>query len=144
MTGNQVASEKRIMGIDYGEKRIGLALSDPLLTFAYPFKTLDNDSKFWIEFLKIIDEESVKKIILGHPSARYGSSKSLNLKVTLFKNELERKLNVEVILWDETYTSSIAAEKIIESVPKKKNRRDKGLIDRNSAAIILQEYLNTL
>ena len=59
-----------------------------------------------------------------------------------FKEELEKRYKLEVILWDERYTSSIAAEMMISSTNKRSKRRDKGIIDRNAAAIILQEYLN--
>jgi len=65
-------------------------------------------------------------------------------QISNFKKEIERRFNLEVITWDEEYTSVIAQKRIIESVTKKKKRRDKGLIDRNSAAVILQEYLDGL
>jgi putative Holliday junction resolvase len=62
----------------------------------------------------------------------------------LLKNQIEKKFNVEVILWDETFTSAMANERILESVPKKSKRKDKGLIDRHAASIVLQEYLNSI
>jgi len=134
--------EQRILSIDYGEKRIGIALSDPLFTFAYSFKTLINDKKFWRNIAEIIDEKKIVKVILGLPNK--DKNKELTEKISKFKNEIERRFKLEVIFWDEEYTSVIAQERIIESVTKKKKRQDKGLIDRNSAAVILQEYLNGL
>lgn len=130
------------MGIDYGEKRIGIALSDPLLTFAYPFITLQNDSSFLLNLSKIIDEKKIVKIILGLPSERFKSSKELSQKVLKLKSEIEKKNKIEVILWDEEYSSAIAKEKVIESVTKKSRRKEKDLLDRHSAAVILQEYLD--
>jgi len=56
---------------------------------------------------------------------------------------METKLSLEVILWDEEFTSVLAQQQVLDSVKSKKKRKDKGLIDRNSAAIILQEYLNS-
>ncbi|MBP1682455.1 MAG: putative endonuclease [Ignavibacteriaceae bacterium] len=131
------------MGIDYGEKRIGIALSDPLLTFAYPFITLQNDSSFLLNLSKIIDEKKIVKVILGLPSERFKSSKELSQKVLKLKSEIETKNKLEVILWDEEYSSAIAKEKVIESVTKKSRRKEKDLLDRHSAAVILQEYLDT-
>ena len=137
-----VNKEERIMGIDFGEKRIGIALSDPFHLFAYPFKTLINDSKFWIQIGNIIKEKNVSKILLGLPSASGTSSNAFRNKVEKFKAEIEKKLKIIVIFWDEEFTSSIAKEKVLESVTKKAKRRDKSLIDSLSAAIILQEYLD--
>jgi len=131
------------MGIDYGEKRIGIALSDPLLTFAYPFITFQNDSSFLLNLSKIIDEKKIVKVILGLPSERFKSSKELSQKVLKLKSEIETKNKLEVILWDEEYSSAIAKEKVIESVTKKSRRKEKDLLDRHSAAVILQEYLDT-
>jgi len=139
----QIATEIRIMGIDYGEKRIGIALSDPLLTFAYAFTTLQNDSSFLINLSKIILEKKIIKVILGLPSERFKSSKVLSQKVLKLKSEIETKNKLEVILWDEEFSSAIAKEKVMESVTKKSKRKQKDLLDRHSAAVILQEYLDT-
>jgi len=131
------------MGIDYGEKRIGIALSDPLFTFAYPFKTLLNDHNLIKNLLEIVEEKNVTKIILGLPSVRFKSSKELAERVHLFKKEIEQVKKIEVIFWDEEFSSVLAQEKVNESVTKKSARRKKDLLDRHSAAIILQEYLNS-
>ena len=61
-----------------------------------------------------------------------------------FKKKIEKSFNTDVIIWDEEFTSVIAQKRISESVVKKKKRQDKGLIDQNSAAIILEEYLQSL
>ena len=134
--------EKRILSIDYGKKRIGLALSDPLFTFAYSYKTLINDKNLWENIAEIIKEKNVVKVILGLPNEI--KNKSLATIISNFKKGIEKRFKLEVITWDEEYTSVIAQERIIESVTKKNKRRDKGLIDRNSAAVILQEYLDGL
>jgi putative holliday junction resolvase len=136
------SKETRLMGIDYGEIRIGIALSDPFHVFAYSFRTIKNDHKFWAELKNIIKEKNVTRIILGLPSQNYTSSSALSAKIKKFKIDIEKKFKIEVILWDEEFTSEIAKQKIIESVNKKSKRRDKSLIDSNSAAIILQEFLD--
>ncbi len=134
--------EQRVMGIDFGEKRIGIALSDPLLIFAYAHLTFENDKNVWEKFKDLIESKKVTKVILGLPNK--DKNPELTEKVFLFKSELEKRFTLKVITWDERFTSLMAQARIIESVPKKKKRRDKGLIDRNSAAIILEEYLNSL
>lgn len=134
----------RILGIDFGLKRIGLALSDPLRIFAYPYQTLNNDKNLWKDIKKIIGEKNVEKIILGYPLQESGIKSQVAEAIEKFRTDLKSKFGIEVIFWDERYTSVMAQEKIIESVTKKSKRRDKGLLDRNSAAIILQEYLNSL
>lgn len=137
-------NETRIMGIDYGEKRIGIALSDPLLTFAYPFTTLTNDSLFLTNLFNIVEEKKVNKIILGLPSEKFKSSKELFQKVLKLKSEIESKIKIEIILQDEDYSSAIAKEKIIQSVSKKSKRKEKDLLDKFAAAVILQEYLDSI
>ncbi len=136
------SSSKRIMAIDYGTKRIGLALTDPLFTFAYPFKTLLNNSNFWPELTKIIYEQNIIKIILGYPLKENGEPSSITKEVLKFKKQLKDKFGLEVLLRDERYTSSIAQEIITKTVMKKSKRREKGLLDKGSAAIILQDYLD--
>jgi putative Holliday junction resolvase len=136
--------ESRIMGIDYGRKRIGIALSDPLKTFAYSHSVVSNDQNKFLQLGKIINEKSVIKIILGIPNEERISKNSIVDDVKKFKDKLISNFKLEVLLWDETYTSVMAERKMIESVSSKKKRRDKSLIDMNSAAIILQEYLNSI
>ena len=139
----QSKNESRIMGIDFGQKRIGIALSDPLLIFAYPFTTLQNDLTFINNLSKIIREKNIAKAILGLPSSKFKSSAELSKKVQKLKLEIESKYKIEVILWDEEYTSAIAKKRVIESVTKKSKRKNKDLLDKHSAAIILQEYLDS-
>jgi len=131
------------MGIDFGERRIGIALSDPLSIFAYPFTTLQNDLAFMNNLSKIILEKNIAKVILGLPSSKFKSSAELSKKVQKLKQEIETKFKIEVILCDEDFSSAIAKEKVIESVTKKSKRKNKDLLDKHSAAIILQEYLDS-
>jgi putative Holliday junction resolvase len=137
-------SYTRIMAIDFGLRRIGIALSDPLKKFASPYTTIINDEKVFDNLKKIIEEKSVEKILLGLPDDSPDSAKSVLKDVLKFKKELEEKFKLEIILWNETHTSKIAERRIIESVKSRKKRQDKGLIDMHSAAIILSEYLDSL
>lgn len=139
--------ETRVMGIDFGLKRIGIALSDSLKMFSYAHKTILNNSATIFELEKIIKEKNVTKIILGIPNEerqKKDSKTSVIKDVKKFKESLEKKFGFEVLLWDETYTSAIAQQQILESVTKKVKRQNKDLLDMYSAAIILQEYLNSV
>ena len=134
-------NEKRIIAIDFGEKRIGIALTDPLMMFAYPLTTLNNDSKIWDNLLKLLSEYSIEKIILGYPLKENGEKSSSTLMVEKFHEELKTRTNIPVELFDERYSSDIAKERILQSVKSKKKRRNKGLVDMNAACVILQDYL---
>jgi len=133
----------RILSIDFGLKRIGLALSDPLFTFGYPFKTILNDKKVWENLRQIITEHGVVKILLGHPLKESGEVNYFNDEWEKFRKKLETTFKIEIILWDERYSSSLAKDQVNQSVTKKSKRRDKSLIDMNAAAIMLQEYLSS-
>lgn len=136
--------EKRILAIDYGSKRIGIAITDPLNMFAYPLTTLSNNSRFFENLKKIIDDYHVIKIIVGTPLKESGESSITSLAVEKFVEELKKKINLPIELIDERYSSEIAKQRIIESVKSKKKRRDKSLIDKNAAAVILEDYMKSL
>jgi len=135
--------EERILAVDFGAKRIGLAITDPLNIFAYPLVTLTNDPKFVDNLRKIIVEYSVVKIIVGMPYKETGEESVTGKAVLEFVEKLKQNFNQEIILADERYSSEIAMQRIIESVPSKKKRKDKGLIDKNAAAIILEDFLRS-
>lgn len=137
------SKENRIIAIDYGSKRIGLALSDPLKIFAYAYKTILNDASLWENLSAVINEKKVSRILLGIPDSDRAGRTSVKEQILKFKADIEKKFGIEVILWDESYTSSIASDKILESVNKRSKRRDKSLLDRNAAAVMLQEYLDS-
>lgn len=135
---------KRLMGIDYGRKRTGVALSDPLITFAYSFITLDSKNNLLSELNKIIIEKEVSKIILGYPDSYEQLESSIAKEIKTMKNKFEKEFGIEVLLWDENFSSVKAKANILESVSKKSKRRTKGLLDSNAAAIILQEYMDSI
>lgn len=136
--------EERILAIDFGTKRIGLAITDPLKMFAIPFDTLPNNISTITAIIKIINEKNVKQIILGYPVKESGEETSISPLINKFKKELENKTGIQIQLVDERYSSDIASKRILESVKSKKKRRDKSLIDKNAAAVILEDYLNSI
>lgn len=136
--------EERILAIDFGSKRIGIAVTDPLNMFAYPLTTLFNDFSFIEKFKKILSEYSVVKIIVGMPFKESGEESVTGKAVLEFIEMLKKQITLEIVLVDERYSSEIAKQRIIESVPSKKKRRDKSLLDKNAAAVILEDYLRSI
>ncbi len=139
-----ISLEKRILAIDFGLKRIGLAISDPLLIFPSITLTLSNNSNTLAELVKIISEKNIKEIVLGIPGVKNESTENLVKEIAAFKLELEKRVRFPIHLWDEQFTSKIASARIHESVSKKSKRRNKEIIDSEAAAVILEEYLRTL
>lgn len=133
--------EKRILSIDYGEKRIGIAITDPLQIFAYPLKTIQNDKRKWNEFSQLFNDFVIEIVVLGYPLKEDGTKSTSTLLVEKFKEEFEKKYSLTLKLVDERYSSELAKQKILESVPSRKKRRNKSLVDMNAAAIILEDYL---
>lgn len=134
----------RILAIDYGLKRVGFAITDPLRLFAYPLMTIKRDKYFWDKFEQLFKDYQIELIVLGYPLKEDGSRSSSTELIEKFKTELEKKKSVKIELVDERYSSSIAKERILESVPSKKKRRNKNLVDMNAAAVILQDYLEMI
>lgn len=132
---------ERILAFDYGEKRIGIAISDPLKMFAIPLKTIRNGSRFWDELKNITQKYNIIKIVIGYPLKEDGSKSKITTLVEKFAEQIKEKIKIDIELIDERYSSSIAWEQILESVPSKKKRRDKALIDKNAAAVILEDFL---
>ncbi len=135
--------EARILAIDYGEKRIGIAITDPLNLFAYPLTTINNDSGFMKNLKAVLDQYKVIKILIGNPVKEDGSEARIFSQIIILKNEIETKFNIPIEIVDERYSSEIAKQRIIESVKSKKKRRDKSLVDKNAAAVILEDYLRS-
>jgi putative holliday junction resolvase len=137
-------TNKRVLAIDYGSKRIGIALSDPFRLFPSITITLANDNNIFTELLKIISEKNVDKIILGFPDNEGKPSTHIAKDILKFKNALELKSKLQIELWDEHLTSQMAMSRIISSVTKKSKRQNKSLVDAQAALIILEEYLKSV
>lgn len=139
----------KILGIDYGSVRIGIALSDETKKIAFGREAIRNDKDSIKRLLNIIKEESVIDIILGYPLSLKGEKTQQTLSVEAFENDLRSSLTssgfdaVNIIRQDERFTSKMAADSMLSSGMKKKKRQDKSNIDIISAAIILQSYLDS-
>ena len=131
----------RNLGVDFGEKRIGLALSDPLKIIATPFKTLNGRSLKLVmkELEQIVTEQNVELIVVGHPLGMKGQETIQTKRVLEFVKQL-RHDGYNVKLEDERLSSVSAKNVMIELGIKTGHNKD--LIDQTSAAIILQQYLD--
>lgn len=134
----------RVVAIDYGAKRVGIAVTDPLQIIATALTTVEN--KMIIEFLKkYVSEEEVEKFLVGYPTDLRGNPTHATPHVEKFITTLNKFFpTIPVEKWDESYTSKMAMQTLVASGVKKKQRRDKKLLDQISATIILQEYLQNL
>ncbi|MBE6263367.1 MAG: Holliday junction resolvase RuvX [Prevotella sp.] len=134
----------RILSIDFGKKRTGLAVTDPLQIIANPLETLATATLF--DYLEnYIKKEPVERIVIGRPTQPNGKPSENLARVENFYNRW-RKIHPEIPIdyYDERFTSVIAHRAIIDSGVKKSTRREnKGLVDAISATIILQDYMQS-
>lgn len=132
----------RIAAVDYGRKRVGLALADPLRLFAQPIGTYTADEA--VSVLRgVFEAEGLSVIVVGWPLTLDGEEGEATQFVQPFVNRLRNAFpGVELVKWDERFTSEMAKAAIREAGPRRRHRRDRGRIDTAAAAIILQEYLD--
>jgi len=134
----------RILAIDYGKKRTGLAVSDPLQMIAGGLDTVE--SREGIDYLRnYTAQEEVELFILGEPrQMNYEPSENLP-RVEQFRQALQKAIpNIPILMVDERFTSTLAHRAMLEGGLKKKKRQDKALVDELSATILLQTYLETI
>lgn len=130
---------KRIMAIDYGRKRVGVAITDPLCTISQPLLTIKPKSVFdLIQRLKcIVQENDVGLIIIGNPISMKNEPTEMSREIGRFAKRLGRELDIKIELWDERYLSRYAANELKNTGLK----AEKEIIDRVAASIMLDEYL---
>lgn len=133
----------RKLALDFGLKRTGVALTDELNIIASGLTTVD--SKELITFLKkTVSEKIVDTIVLGEPKRLNGEASHITANVHLLFDVLKKEFpNVEVVLYDERFTSKMASKAIYESGISKSKRTNKELIDEVSATILLQSYMQS-
>ena len=134
----------RLLAIDYGEKRLGLAVSDPNQIISKPLKTIIlSDSQYiYNELEKIISDYEIQKLIIGLPLGMDGKNTQQTSKVEAFKENLQNKISIPVILFDERLSSVSAKKSLISQGIKTGHNKSK--IDQTAAAIFLQHFLDTL
>jgi len=130
----------RILGLDIGDKRVGVAINDPLgWNKAQPLKVIER-IHFLNELPKIIDEYTIEQIVAGIPKGEKGELTPQAKKTLKFIEEIKKKVSVPIVLWDETLTTYEAESILIEADVSRKKRKE--ISDKLAAALILQSYLN--
>ncbi|MDG2397582.1 MAG: Holliday junction resolvase RuvX [Flavobacteriaceae bacterium] len=131
-----------ILGIDYGVKRTGLAVTDPLKIIASSLRTIE--TKFVLDYLfDFYSKNEIDMVVIGLPRQKDNTDSLVEKKIKKFIYNLKKRIpDINIDRYDERYTSKIAMKTIIESGVRKKKRKDKGLIDSISATILLQSYIN--
>ena len=131
----------RIMGLDLGERTIGVAMSDTLTLTAQALKVIRRSGKDFEELSEIIREYEVEQIVLGYPKNMNGTIGESARKAEEFGKELEYKFNLPVKLWDERL-STVGAERALLEADVSRAKRKK-VIDKMAAVFILQGYLDS-
>lgn len=133
----------RILSIDYGKKRTGIAVTDPLQIIANGLATVDT-SKL-MEFLKdYCLREEVEKIVIGEPFQPNGQPSENLQRVRSFVGQLKKEMpEMPIVMYDERFTSVIAHRTMIDAGLHRKARQNKALVDEISATIILQDYMES-
>lgn len=137
----------RILGLDYGTKTVGVAVSDPLLITAQGVEIIRRDSenkirKTYARIEELCRQYEVEKIVLGNPKNMNGTDGDRVEKTLKFKEDLERRTGLPVIMWDERLTTVTADNIMMESGIRRENRKE--YVDEIAAMIILQNYLESI
>jgi putative Holliday junction resolvase len=133
----------RIIGVDYGVKRIGLAVTDPLQIFASPLTTVSpaEFDNFISDYLK---KNEVDAFVIGYPVQMNNTASESVIHINPFIKKLKKTYpDKHIHLADERFTSQMALRTMIDGGVKKKDRQDKSMVDKISASIILQSFLDT-
>lgn len=133
---------KRIMSVDIGEKRVGVALSDPLRLTAQPHSVLENDGPEGVsrKLKKIMDENQVDTIIAGVPYGLRGEKGRAAEKILAFIRLLEENTGIKIETLDERFTTALSQRAMLEANASRETRKKK--IDKVAAAVLLQCYLD--
>ncbi len=134
----------KIVSIDYGTKRVGVAISDSSRKIAFALDTINNE--LIISYLQdLLTKEKISTIVVGSPKNLVNKDNDISKEVNSFINTLSQKfLHINIEKYDERFTSVIAKKIILSSGINKKKRKNKSLVDKVSSTIILQDYLETL
>jgi putative Holliday junction resolvase len=134
----------RILGIDYGTTRLGISMSDPLLILAQPYQTIDNDRKTIGTIAELVDQEGISLIVVGLPLNLKGEKGKKAEEVERFVSRLSGSVGVDVITWDERFTTHLAHQTLRDMGTRRSQReRARGRIDAMAASLLLQSYLDS-
>ena len=133
----------RILGIDYGDRRVGLAVSDPTHVIAQPLTTIirEGSEAWWDQLAAIIAEQEVETIVVGYPRTLKGTSSRQTEAVDRFITRLQDRESLPIYRYDERLTSVAAKKALVQQGIKTGHRKE--MVDRTAAALILQDYLDS-
>ena len=135
-------SEGRILALDYGKKRTGMAVTDPLQMIASGMGTVPTQDLI-ATLRAYVSQEAVSTIVVGEPKQRDNAPSVIEAEILTFIRKLEKEFpDIKIERQDERYTSKLAMHSLVESGVKKKKRQDKALLDEVSATLILQAFLD--
>ncbi|MCL5020192.1 MAG: Holliday junction resolvase RuvX [Bacteroidetes bacterium] len=139
---------KRVLGIDFGMKRVGVAVSDPMGIIARGIDTLENDKNLSARIIDIVKKMNVGRIVVGKPLKLSGEAGTSAEAAATFALKLRERLSlevpgVEIVEWDERFTTTMAQRIQLELGVKKKERQKKSNLDRMASQLILQSYLDS-
>jgi len=135
----------RVLGIDYGERRIGIAISDPTRTIAQPLPTIvrrRGKRPPYTKIMEVLDEWDAECIVVGLPLETSGEEGRMASEVRDFGDGLERRARIQVAYWDERFTSVQAQRELARLELPAMARRQKERVDAMAAMLILQSYLD--
>jgi putative Holliday junction resolvase len=137
----------RALGLDVGERRVGIAISDPTGTVVRPLQTLIRGSRAedFAAITALVAEHQVELVVVGQPLSLDGSEGPQAQRIARYAQRLAGQLSVPVVSWDERYTTVAAKEIMLQNRSKKRRRqaRAEGGVDAIAAAVILQSYLDS-
>lgn len=133
----------RILSIDYGKRRTGLAVTDPLQIIAGGLCTVETP-QLMAYLTQYMQREEVECVVIGLPTQTNGQPSENQARVREFTGRLKKAFpGLDVVFWDERFTSVLAHQTMLESGISRKRRQDKALVDEISATIILQSYMES-
>jgi putative Holliday junction resolvase len=132
----------RILAIDYGTKRVGVATSDPTQMIAQGITTLENDKDLLDKLCTIIRNQEAVRVVVGMPYSADGGKGVKALEVEQFIEKFRSLITVQIDTWDESYSSVNAHRVFVETGMKRKKRQEKRRVDEMAARLMLQEYLD--
>lgn len=137
----------RVLGLDVGERRVGIAISDPTGTVVRPLQTLKRGSREEdvAGIANLVAEHGVELVVVGQPLSLNGTEGPQARRIARYADALAERLSVPVVSWDERFTTVAAEEILSRSRSEKKRRRARaeGKVDAIAAAVILQSYLDS-
>ncbi len=133
----------KILGIDYGTKKIGLAISDETNTIAMPLEVINCDENVFDRIKEIVENNGVERVVVGLPITLSGNKGKRAQETEEFVSKLKDTIDVDIVEWDERLSTRFS-ERILNKANVKGRKRKKQVIDKIAATFILQGYLDSL